>query len=144
MTDILQTDLSLNIQDRSLFSDRSSGDIKIYRGDTLLASGRKNMAQSILSRLLTRAGELSDIGHPDYGSRLYTLIGEPNSERTRALAEFYIREALLSEERIEEIVDIIIDPPSPQPDKRNMMEIKLAVLLKEDPDPMSVSMEYNL
>ena len=44
-------------------------------GDLDTVSGRTNMAQAIVNRLLTRRGELSKLGHPDYGSRLHELVG---------------------------------------------------------------------
>lgn len=75
-------------------------------GDLDVAAGAFNLGQAILSRLRTRKGELSDLGYPDYGSRLYELIGEPNNDRTRELARLITRETLLQEPRIKEIVNI--------------------------------------
>ncbi len=75
-------------------------------GDLEIASGALNLGQAILSRLRTRKGELSDLGYPEYGSRLYELIGEPNNERTRELARLITQETLSQEPRIKEIVNI--------------------------------------
>ena len=69
------------------------------------------MAQAILNRLLTRRGELTALGHPNYGSRLHMLLGEPNNARTCARAELYIRESLAAERRLAETVDITFAPP---------------------------------
>ena len=48
--------------------------------------GRDNLAQAIVMRLLTPRGELAELGHPEYGSRLNELLGAPNTE-TRAACE---------------------------------------------------------
>lgn len=72
----------------------------------------ENLIQAILNRLYTRKGELAGLGHPDYGSRLYLLVGELNNLKTQALANLYIRECLQQEPRIEEIVEIIFAPPT--------------------------------
>jgi phage baseplate assembly protein W len=145
MTDTLKTDIYLaGRETETLFSDRSPVNIKNYRGDIILASGRENLAQSVINRLFTRVGELSNIGHPDYGSRLYKIIGEPNSKRTRAFAEFYIREALSYENRVKKILDIITAPPAIEPARRNIMEITIVILIKEDDEPLTISMDYNL
>ena len=59
-------------------------DLQTERGDLKLVRGRANLAQAVLNRLFTRQGALARLGHPDYGSRLYLLPGEPNNRRTRA------------------------------------------------------------
>ena len=45
-------------------------------------------------------GELAQLGHPDYGSRLFTLIGELNNENNRNRAKLYVLEALAAEPRV--------------------------------------------
>nr|WP_278002759.1 hypothetical protein [Nodosilinea sp. LEGE 06152] len=59
----------------------------------------------------TRQGELAELGHPDYGSRLHELMGELNSDRTRRLAELYLRQCLAQESRIAEVVEVSFEPP---------------------------------
>ena len=65
-----------------------------------------NLAQAITARLNTMLGELGDLGHSSYGSRLYELIGEPNNERTRELARIYATESISRDPRVEEVVSI--------------------------------------
>jgi phage baseplate assembly protein W len=109
-------------------SDRMSVDLADdERGGLQLASGRANLAQSVLSRLLTRQGELAGLGHPNYGSRLYQLIGEPHTRRTQTLANLYIRESLAAEKGIQEIVAITFAPPSLRADKRNVLEVTIVI-----------------
>ncbi len=109
-----------------------------------MVSGRADLAQAVVNRLLTRQGELTDLGHPDYGSRLYQLIGEPNSRRTYAVAELYIREALAGEPRIQEIVAISFAPPSPRPDKRSLLEVTLVIQPVEAAESLTITTQIPL
>ena len=63
-------------------------------------STQDNLKQALLLRFLTRVGELAQLGHPDYGSRLFTLIGELNNETNRNRAKLYVLEALAAEPRV--------------------------------------------
>lgn len=128
----------------TLTSDRTGVDVIIEHGDLKLATGHANLRQAILNRLFTRQGELTDLGHPEYGSRLYQLIGEPNTRRAQALAELYIREALAYELRIAEILLIVFEPPSMQADKRNALVLTLAILPMDEDAPIILKMEMPL
>lgn len=128
-----------------LTSDRDSVNFATDRGDLQLVSGRATLAQSIVNRLLTRVGELSGLGHPDYGSRLYQLVGQPNTRRTQVLADLYIRESLAQEEQIQEIASITFSPPSLRADMRNVLEVRIAVRPVADEGPLlSLSIGVNL
>jgi len=70
--------------------------------DTL--SGADNLVQALLLRFLTPRGEL--LGHPDYGSRLADLIGEPNTETNRNRAKLYTLEALNAEPRVKKVLEV--------------------------------------
>ena len=78
--------------------------------DLALLTGRDNLGQAVLMRLLTPRGELSALAHPDYGSRLGELIGRPNTDTTRNLVKLYILEALAAEPRIEKVVEVKVEP----------------------------------
>ena len=140
----MTTDLALT---RRAFGDQSSDrqyvDFRAYRGDLVLASVRANLTQAILNRLFTRQGALTGLGHPDYGSRLYQLIGEPNTQRTRILAEMYIRESLAGEPRIAEIVALTFEPFSMRADKRFILEVNL-VIRPVDDEPLTITVGLNL
>jgi phage baseplate assembly protein W len=90
-------------------------------------SGRDNLGQAILMRLLTPRGELAALGHPEYGSRLHELIGRPNSETTRNLARLHILEALHEERRVARVVELRVEPP-PDGRQRDRVSIRLSVL----------------
>lgn len=108
-------------------SDRDYTDLtSTPGGDLRTVSGRENLTQAIINRLLTRKGELATLGHPDYGSRLYLLVGEVNNIRIRGLAEIYIREALAKERRIQAITAISFAPPVRSLD-RDTLKIEIRV-----------------
>lgn len=95
-------------------------------GDLDTTTGRENLAQAIINRLLTRRGELAQLGHPEYGSRLYELVGELNNLRLRALAELYIRDCLAQESRIEKVRYVTFEPPARGID-RNLLKATIGV-----------------
>jgi phage baseplate assembly protein W len=76
--------------------------------DLGMVSGRDNLAQAVFLRLLTPRGELAELGHPEYGSRLHELIGRVNNETTRNLVKLFILESLQLEPRIAEIVEVTV------------------------------------
>jgi len=84
-------------------------DLKISpTGDLETIGEEYNLAQAIIMRLNTMQGELTDLGHSSYGSRLYELVGEPNNERTRELVRLYALESVARDPRVEEIVGISV------------------------------------
>lgn len=88
-------------------------DLKVNReGGIEIVSGASNLGQAIVHRLMTRKGELSVLGHANYGSRLYELIGEPNNERTRELAKIYVKECIAQDPRVKEILKVSVFPVS--------------------------------
>src|SRR2546428_778592 len=76
--------------------------------DLELLSSDNNLLQALLLRFLTHTGELAILGHPDYGSRLFQLIGELNSETNRNRAKLYVLEALAAEPRVKEVKSVIV------------------------------------
>ncbi len=102
------TDLKLHMETRPEYMGFGADLFVSRKGDLQTVSGRKNLGQAILHRLLTRRGELGDIGHPDYGSRLHELIGEPNNERTRELVRLYAKECIMQEPRVQDIKSLTV------------------------------------
>lgn len=105
--------------------------------------GRANLAQAVINRLLTRQGELARLGHPQYGSRLYQLVGEPNSIRMRGLAELYIREALDRESRIEEITEIAFAPIDRR-QGRHELKVRIRVRPVDETEELTITLPINL
>jgi phage baseplate assembly protein W len=93
--------------------------------DFAVISGRDNLGQAVVLRLLTPRGELAALGHPDYGSRLHELIGRPNTETTRNLVRLFILESLAREPRIApQGVTVAVEPV---PGTRDRVAVRLAV-----------------
>ncbi len=65
-----------------------------------------NLQQALLLRFMTRQGEMTVLGHPDYGSRLHELIGQPNTESTRNRAKMYALIALAAEPRVAQVISV--------------------------------------
>ncbi|HEY9858155.1 MAG TPA: DUF2634 domain-containing protein [Candidatus Obscuribacterales bacterium] len=120
------------------------GELGQSGGDLGTVDGRTNLSQAILNRFYTRQGELAALGHPNYGSRLYLLLGEINNQRTRKLAELYIRECLAQEDRIAEITQITFEPPTYTLDKQNLLVATIALRPIADPQPLTLQITLNL
>ncbi|MBM3291596.1 GPW/gp25 family protein [Candidatus Bathyarchaeota archaeon] len=93
-------------------------------GDLDVVSGDFNLGQSLINKLRTSRGELGNLGHRIYGSRLHELIGEPNNERTKELIRSYVREALLQDPRIREITYLSLETYK---DNLNRIDIKATI-----------------
>jgi phage baseplate assembly protein W len=69
--------------------------------DVVMWDGRENLAQALILRLLTPRGTLASLGHADYGSRLWELIGRRKTEELRNLCRAFVLEAVAQEPRVE-------------------------------------------
>src|SRR6516164_2597052 len=74
--------------------------------DLETVEGVENLQQALLLRLITHVGELTVLGHADYGSRLFELIGELNNDTNRSIAKLYTLEALEAEPRVKEVLSV--------------------------------------
>jgi phage baseplate assembly protein W len=104
------TDLRL-LSDLERGQSRTGGeDLKLAHGpggvDLQRVSEVANLQQALLLRFLTPVGELAPLGHPSYGSRLFELVGELNTEANRNLAKLFTLQALAAEPRIEEVLAV--------------------------------------
>lgn len=110
-------------RERSFFEDLRSVD------------DRENLAQAIVMRLLTPAGELAPLGHPEYGSRLHELVGRENTETTRNLLRLYILESLTRELRIAEIAAVRVTPGVAP---RTRVDVELQIVPSTGTQPLTV------
>lgn len=110
-------------------------------GDLETIEEEYNLSQAITNSLRTRRGELADLGHPNYGSRLYELIGEPNNERTRNLARIYATECIARDPRVQEIIDITVNTPK---DDLHRIDIDITVLPVESSTPLNIVFPFYL
>jgi phage baseplate assembly protein W len=95
------------------------------KGDFETVADEDNLAQAIIARLSTDEGELFDIGHADYGSRLFEVIGEVNNKATRQRLKALVRECLVQERRIKEVVNIDV---MPDPADSHRVDIEMTIL----------------
>lgn len=103
--------------------------------DIATVTGRSNLAQAIVLRLLTPRGELSALGHPGYGSRLHELIGRRNGEGTRHLVKLHILEALQLEPRVARVVEVTT---APHVEQRTRIDVRLSVIPIGDTEVLDV------
>lgn len=97
--------------------------------------------QMLVNRLMTREGELTPLGHPEYGSRHHELIGEPNTQRTRNLVKLYILEALRREPRVAQVTRCDVRT---EPRPRDTVRIELTVRLLEADEPLDLVLPFML
>lgn len=118
----LLTDIGLDLMHQefrpvyTLGSKRQSGPGgKGLLVDLTTVGGRDNLAQAIIMRLLTPRGELTPLGHPQYGSRLHELVGTANTETKHNLVKLYILETLQGEPRVEKVIAVTVTHAQERP-----------------------------
>lgn len=104
MPDELKTDFAL------IFKDDGTVDLDTGRGEMTTASGKGNLVQALRMRLLVYRGELSGLGHAGYGTRLHDLLGEPMDRANIELMRRYVRQALLEDPRVAEVLRVVVTP----------------------------------
>ena len=109
--------------------------------DAGAVTGRSNLMQALVLRLLTRQGALSGLGHSDYGCRLLELIGELNNTTTRNLARLFTIQAINQEARVKALLDLSVETVADQPDT---IRISFSVLPVDDEDPLALTLEVTL
>ncbi|MFX0194497.1 MAG: GPW/gp25 family protein [Candidatus Hodarchaeota archaeon] len=102
-------------------------------------SGEENIAQSLVNRIKTGKGQLTSLGHPEYGSRIHELIGELNTETNRSLVKLHILEAMSHEARIETIsrLDVQTSPSDP-----TRVDVHLEIKIIDIPNPLSLVVPF--
>lgn len=97
--------------------------------------------QLLVNRIQTRRGELTQLGHPNYGSRHHELIGEPNTERTRNLVKLHILECLRHEPRVAKVLRcevVALDRP------REIVRVELDIRLIEEAQVLNLVVPFEL
>jgi phage baseplate assembly protein W len=129
-------------RDLKLRFDEIGADLGITRkGDLSTVQDDDNLAQAIIVRLSTEVGELYDIGHPNYGSRLHEVIGEVNNETTRRRVKVIVQESLAQESRIKEITNINVHT---DPDNHHRVNIEITVLTQKGKEFLTLIYPFNL
>lgn len=110
-------------------------------GDLETAAGIDNLVQALLIRFDTPIGELTALGHPDYGSRLHELIGRLNNATTRNLVRLFTLETLRQEPRVKEVHTLSVETVAGQPDLV-LVSIQLSAI--DTPTPLNLVFNVNL
>jgi phage gp46-like protein len=92
--------------------------------DLDIIEGVGNLQQALLLRFLTHVGDMAILGHADYGSRLWELIGELNNDTNRSLAKLYTLEALEAEPRVQQVISVDV---TQSPFDRTRVDIQVSV-----------------
>ncbi|HUI01875.1 MAG TPA: DUF2634 domain-containing protein [Nitrososphaerales archaeon] len=117
-------------------------DLKVSSsGDLELVDDEFNLGQAIIHRLRTRPGELVDIGHSTYGSKLYDLIGEPNNEATREKVKAVVAEALEREPRVKRVVSVKV---TARQDRQDAVDVDVSLIATETEVPLNVVFPFYL
>ncbi len=104
-------------------------------------TGNDNLIQALLLRFLTPQGALTALGHPEYGSRLFELIGELNNQTTRNRAKLYVLQALAVEPRVQQVqaVDVTQNPADP-----TEMDIRIGLVSLDHDTPLNLVFPFFL
>lgn len=100
----------------------------------------ENLQQSLINRIMTKKGEIDELGHPEYGSRHHDLIGEPNTESNRNLIKFHILECLSHEPRIERILRAQVKSDT---DNRGLVRIYLEIKITSVTSPLNLVIPFS-
>ncbi len=128
-------------RDLRLRFDHVGADLVSVGGDLRTVAQEQNLAQAIIHRLATEEGELEDIGHADYGSRLYSLVGEANNEATRTRVRNVVKFCLSQEPRIKHIDSI--DVRASRQDASCLL-IDISVVPTEGLRPLTITYPFRL
>jgi phage baseplate assembly protein W len=104
-------------------------------------SGVDNLIQALLLRFLTPAGELTALGHPDYGSRLHELIGELNTETNRNRAKLFVLQSLEAEPRVKKALSVQVTQNRRDPAQ---MDIDVTLLAIDSDTPINLVFPFFL
>jgi phage baseplate assembly protein W len=107
--------------------------------DLQTVQGAQNMQQALMVRFLTRPGALTALGHPDYGSRLYTLIGQLNTPANRNSAKLFVLEALAAEPRVASVVSVDVTAGA-----RDRIDISVSLLTITSDTPLNLVFPFYL
>lgn len=110
---------------RLVFARDGGGvDLAVGLQDLDTIDGLDNLVQALTLRLLVDRGELDGLGHPRYGSRIRDLIGEPLDRANLELLRRTVRQELLRDPRVEEVLQVRVSAHSPS---RNGVDVEARV-----------------
>jgi phage baseplate assembly protein W len=102
-------DLRMGTDLRLIFSGDGRADIAWSDHDLELVRELDNLAQALTMRLLVQRGELAQLAHPRYGSRIHELIGQTLDRPNLDLLRRHVRRALLDDPRVAAVETLRVD-----------------------------------
>jgi len=136
--DATAADLVLRWTPRRVWID----DPKRQAADAAVLTGRENLAQAMILRLLTPRGSLEELGHSAYGSRLHELIGRRKTSSLRNLCRAFVLETVAQEPRVEaKAVELTFDEPA---ERFDSFVFTLVVQPVTEGDPVALGLEIGL
>lgn len=93
---------------------------------------------SIITILLTKLGQRFFV--PDFGSRLWSLVFEPNDTVTEQLADRYVREALKTWEPRVRVVKVDYFPDQRE---ENVLRIRITYIILRISEIMSLTLDIS-
>jgi phage baseplate assembly protein W len=109
--------------------------------DLQMITDADNLKQALLLRFLTVVGEMTQLGHPEYGSRLSELIGELNDQTNRNLAKMYVLQALAQEPRVQRVLEVTVKQNAA---RRDEMDISVSLLAINSQTPLNLVFPFFL
>jgi phage baseplate assembly protein W len=110
------------------FRDDGLVDLSLRGRDLETIDGIDNLVQALQMRLLTMQGDLARLGHPRYGSRVSTLIGEPLTRQNLELLRRYVKQALRSDPRVKTITSLVVTLVTGDPEA-----VDVSAVIEPDP-----------
>lgn len=109
--------------------------------DLALVNEADNLIQALLLRFLTPVGELASLGHPEYGCRLFELLGELNNETNRNRAKLFVLQALGAEPRVKKVLSVQVTQNQAD---RTRMDIKASLIPIDSDTPINLVFPFFL
>lgn len=110
-------------------------------GDLATVDGIDNLAQAIICRLSTTVGEMEELGHGGYGSRLSEVLGQPRNDRSMSLILRTVASSLAGERRIRELVSVTAIPDRDDP---GLVTIEITVIPASGGGTLSIRYPFHL
>lgn len=85
----------------------TGGGLGVRGGDLKLVEGVPNLVQALQHRIAVEKRELGF--HPEFGCYVRTLIGASNGQVSARLAAFYVKSALIEDERVDEVPSCVAE-----------------------------------
>ena len=109
--------------------------------DLETVSGVDNLVQALFLRFLTPVGELAQLGHSTYGSRLFELIGERNTETNRNRAKMFVLQALGDEPRVKRVQSVQVTQNRA---RREQIDIEVSLIAVDSDTPLNLVFPFFL